>query len=241
MLAKKTDTILVSFEDAKQRIPKAKNIVHTGTPIKIKKIDYSLEEKNKMKESIGLDINLPIVLVFGGSQGAQAINEAIIGIAKEKLNQKYQIMWATGPAQFDLIKAKFEEINLDINNIYNMKIVPYIYNMEEIMNISNLIVARSGAMTITEISNLGKPAIFIPLPNVSNDHQFYNAKVLADIDAAKIILNKDLEYKLLNESIESIVCYPQIEEEMGKRAEKIAVKDVTNKIYDEIKKLVNNK
>ena len=239
MLAKKTDTILVSFEDAKQRIPKAKNIVHTGTPIKIKKIDYSLEEKNNIKSIIGLDLNLPVVLVFGGSQGAQAINEAIIGLAKNKLNQKYQIMWATGPAQYDLMKEKFKEENLDIENIENMKIVPYIYNMEEIMNISNLIVARSGAMTITEISNLGKPSILVPLPNVSNDHQLYNAKVLENIGAAKIILNKDLEANLLNNTIEEIVCYPQLEEEMGKRAEKIAVKDVTNKIYEEIKKLVN--
>ena len=238
MLAKKTDTILVSFEDAKQRIPKARNIVHTGTPIKIKKIDYSLEEKNKMKESIGLDINLPIVLVFGGSQGAQAINEAIIGIAKEKLNQKYQIMWATGPAQYDLMKEKFKDENLDIENIENMKIVPYIYNMEEVMNVSNLIVARSGAMTITEISNLGKPSILVPLPNVSNDHQLYNAKVLENIGAAKIILNKDLECNLLNKTIEEIVCYPQKEEEMGKTALQIAVKDVPNKIYSEIEKLL---
>ena len=157
MLAKKTDTILVSFEDAMPRIRKAKKVVCTGTPTKITKKNYSQEQIDNMKKEIGLKTDLPMVLVFGGSQGAQAINEAIIEIAKNNLNKDYQIMWATGPKQYDLMKELFENENLNINNIKNMKIVPYIYNMEEIMNISDVIVARSGAMTITEISNLGKP------------------------------------------------------------------------------------
>ena len=84
------------------------------------------------------------------------------------------------------------------------------------MNISDVIVARSGAMTISEISNLGKPSILIPLPNVSNDHQLYNAKVLENIGAAKIILNKDLSAEKLNETIKSITGYPQNIQEMGK-------------------------
>lgn len=239
MLAKKTDCILVSFEDARARIKNAKKIVHTGTPIKIQKIDYSEEEKIAMKSKIGLDTKIPIVLVFGGSQGAQAINEAIIGIAKNKLNKNYQIMWATGPAQYDIIKEKFEDEGLNINNIKNMKIVPYIYNMEEIMNISNVIVARSGAMTITEISNLGKPSILIPLPNVSGDHQLYNAKVLEKVGAARIILNKDLTEEKLDLEIQNIVNYPQIMEKMGINAQKIAVIDVKNKIYKEVKELTN--
>lgn len=136
-----------------------------------------------MIKSGGLKENLPIVLVFGGSQGAQKINEAIIGILENKLNKDYQIIWATGPKQFDIIKQKLAEKKIDISNIENAKILPYIYNMEEIMNVSDLIVARSGAMTITEISNLGKPSILIPLPNVSNDHQLYNAKVLEKVKA----------------------------------------------------------
>ncbi|MBO5413717.1 MAG: undecaprenyldiphospho-muramoylpentapeptide beta-N-acetylglucosaminyltransferase [Clostridia bacterium] len=234
MLAKKTDTILVSFDDAKDRIKNAKKIVHTGTPIKIKKIEYSEADKIAMKTKAGLNLNMPTILVFGGSQGAQAINEAIVGIAKEKLNKNYQIMWATGPAQYDIIKEKFEDEKLNINNIKNMKIVPYIYNMEEIMNISDVIVARSGAMTITEISNLGKPSILIPLPNVSGDHQLHNAKVLEKVGAAKIVLNKDLTAEKLDLEIQNIVNYPQIMQKMGISAEEIAVKDVVDKIYKEI-------
>jgi len=237
MLAKSTDCILVSFEDAIERIKNAKKIVYTGTPTKITKKNYTKQEKENMKKNIGFDKNMPIVLVFGGSQGAQSINETIIGIAKNSLNKEYQIMWATGPKQYDLIKEKFENENLNINNIKNMKIVPYIYNMEEVMNISDIIVARSGAMTVTEISNLGKPSILIPLPNVSNDHQLYNAKALEKVGAAKIILNKDLTDKKLDLQIKNIVNYPQIMQNMGKNAEKIATNDVENKIYEQIKEI----
>ena len=192
VLSKKADTVLISFEEARSRIPNAKNIVFTGTPVKIEKREYSAEEKNKILQTVNLDSNLPIVLVFGGSQGAQKINEAIIGIIENKMNKDYQIMWATGPKQYEIIKNELAQKNIDIEKIDNAKIVPYIYNMEEIMNVSNIIVARSGAMTITEISNLGKPSILIPLPNVSQDHQTYNAKVLENVGAAKIIKNDEL-------------------------------------------------
>ena len=235
LLAKKTDCILISFEEARSRIKNAKKVVHTGTPTKIQKKQYSETQKEEIKQKLQLVSNMPVVLVFGGSQGAQAINEEIIGIAKESLNKNYQIMWATGPEQYKIIKKKLEEINININNVKNMKIVPYIYNMEEIMNISDIIIARSGAMTITEISNIGKPSILVPLPNVSNDHQLYNAKVLENIGAAKIILNKDLTAESLNINVQNIINYPQVAEKMGKSAEKIAVKGVLNKIYEQIK------
>ncbi len=241
MLAKKTDTILVSFKDAKDRIKKAKNIVFTGTPVKIIKKSYNLSEKEKIIKNSGLSKDKPIVLIFGGSQGAQKINEAILGILENKLNNKYQIIWATGPKQYDVIKEKLQDRNISINNIENAKIIPYIYNMEEIMNVSNLIVSRSGAMTITEISNLGKPSILIPLPNVSGNHQLYNAKVLENIGAAKIILNDELEYKKLNTYIEEILLNKNIERQMSINALKVSTNNVEAKIYEEILKVFKEK
>ena len=238
MLAPKAETVLISFEEARIRIPNAKNIVCTGTPVKIVKKEYSQEEKKKILTSIGINGNKPIVLVFGGSQGAQKINEAIIGILENKMNKDYQIIWATGPKQFDIIKEELASKNIDINNIENAKILPYIYNMEEIMNVSNIIVARSGAMTITEISNLGKPSILIPLPNVSQDHQLYNAKVLENVGAAKIILNNELNKNNLEDEIEEIIKNPQLMHEMEEKAFSKSVKDVQEKIYKEIKKIV---
>ena len=238
LLAKKTDTILVSFEDAIDRVKNAKNIVHTGTPVKIKKQSYDINRKTQIIKEIGLNELKPIVLVFGGSQGAKKINEALIGIANQKLNKNYQIIWAAGPKQYDAIKEEFENKNICINNINGIKIVPYIYNMEEIMNVVDVIVARSGAMTITEISNLGKPSILIPLPNVSHNHQLYNAKVLEKVGAAKIILNDDLKSENLNDLIEKIVLDKNVMIQMGMNALKVSTNDVEDKIYKEIKKLV---
>ena len=241
ILARKTDTILVSFKDAIPRIKNAKNVVFTGTPVKIKKINYTNEiKKNKIKE-LGLKEDKPIVLIFGGSQGAQKINEAIIEIIENNLNKNYQVIWATGPKQYDIIKEELDNKHKNINRIENMKIVPYIYNMEEIMNLVDLIVARSGAMTVTEISNLGKPSILVPLPNVSHDHQLYNAKALENRGAAKILLNDKLTDKILNEQIEKIVLDEEEMLHMGEKALSMATSNVEEKIYNEIKKICNRK
>ena len=240
MAAKKVDKILVSFKDAESRIEKAKKIVYTGTPVKIEKREYSINQRNEIIKSVGLSEVKPIILVFGGSQGAQKINEAIIGILTENLNKNYQIMWATGPKQYEIIKEELNKSNLNVENIPNAKIVPYIYNMEEIMNISSVIVSRSGAMTITEISNLGKPSILIPLPNVSQDHQLYNAKVLENVGAAKIILNNELTKNNLNEAINSIVTNTEKIKVMGQNALKQASYNTQAKIYIEIKETLDN-
>lgn len=241
LLARKTDTIMVSFEDAKSRIKNAKNIVYTGTPVKIMKKNYTINEKIEIIKNIGLNMTKPIVLIFGGSQGAQKINESILGILKNKLNKEYQIIWATGPKQYDNIKQSLQDKNVSINNLENTKILPYIYNMEEVMNVSDLIVARSGAMTITEISNLGKPSILVPLPNVSGNHQLYNAKVLENIGAAQIMINDELDFQKLDNEIKGIVLNKDKVEEMSNNALKVSVTDAEEKIYSEVKKLVKEK
>ena len=233
LLAKNASKVLLGFEDAKSRI-KTETVV-TGTPTKITTKRLTKEEKNQIKENIGLDVNLPTVLVFGGSQGAQTINKSVVGIIEKSLNEKYQILWAAGKKNYEELKENFKAKNIDIENLKNAKIMPYIYNMQEAMEISDLIVARSGAMTITEISQIGRPAIFIPYPFATENHQEYNAKVLANVGAAEIILDKDLETNKLNEEIEKIVLDKVKVKSMGENAEKVAKKNVEDKIYYEIK------
>ena len=106
------------------------------------------------------------------------------------------------------------------------------------MNISDVIVSRSGAMTITEISNLGKPSILVPLPNVSQNHQLYNAKVLENVGAAKIILNEELNKDNLTKEIEDIIKNGDLMRKMGEKAYSKSVKNVQENIYKEIKKIV---
>ncbi len=238
MLAKKTNTILVSFQDAIPRIKNAKNIVYTGTPVKIKKQNYGMNEKVRILKEIGLNQTKPIILVSGGTLGAQKINEAIVDIIGHKRNKNYQMIWATGPKQFDIIKGKLEDNHINWNKIDGIKMMPYIYNMEEIMNVIDVAIGRAGAMTVTEIANLGKPSILIPLPNVSHDHQLYNAKVLENIGAAKIILNEELTGEKLNQVIEEIILDKSIMHNMAECASKVSVSKVEDRIYEEIKKLL---
>ncbi len=106
------------------------------------------------------------------------------------------------------------------------------------MNVSSIIVARSGAMTITEIALVGKPAIFIPLPSNSANRQIDNANVLAKMGAAKIILNEEINSENLGHSIDEIIKDPKELEAMGNRAKTLAKYSVEEKIYEEIKKLV---
>ena len=237
ILSKKAETILLGFKDAKERIPKAKNIVVTGTPTKVKHIDISTDKKAKLLKEMGLKENLPIVLCFGGSQGAKSVNESLIQIITKQKNTSYQIIWAAGPAQYETVKEELKKYKMDIEHLKNSKIVPYIYNMEEIMNLVDLVVCRSGAMTITEISNVGKPAIFIPFPFATENHQEYNAKVLENVGAAKIILDKNLTSDLLNSTIENMVKDTKKLKQMGEKAINISIPDVEERIYKEIRKV----
>ena len=234
LLQKKATEIFVGFEDAKQRLPKAKKIKVTGTPTKVKNLNLSADEKRKIVNEIGFTNNLPTVLAFGGSQGAKSINDSLFEIIKTKANNNYNLMWATGKDGFNTIKDEFAKVDININNIENVKILPYIYNMEEVLNAVDLVIARSGAMTITEISNAGVPAIFIPFPYAAENHQEYNARVLVDRKAARLILDKDLNAQKLHEEIELVIDNDEKRIEMGKNALEISKTDVLDNIYEEI-------
>jgi len=129
-------------------------------------------------------------------------------------------------------------MGLNINNVENASIVPYIYNMQEVMNLADVIVARSGAMTITEVSLLAKPAIFIPYPYATENHQEYNAKVLVNVGAAEMILDKDLKHDILNSKVQEIINNKQIQLKMSQNAEKIAIQNVEDRIFNEIQTLL---
>ena len=210
----------------------------TGNPTKIRKLHIAHDEKKKILDELGIRNELPIVLIFGGSQGAQKINEAVVEMIKANLNGEYQIIWATGQNQYDIVKESFEQESISIKGIQNVKILPYIYNMEELINLADLVICRSGAMTITELAICSKPAIFIPLPSKSANRQEDNARVLEKLGAAKIILNYEVNGKNLSEEIDSIITDKQKLQKMGELAHQIAPERVEDKIYEEIQKVV---
>lgn len=234
MFAKKVTKVLVGFEVAKSRLEKAKQVVVTGTPTKVTKIKLTNVRKQELINELNLNKNLPIILVFGGSQGAKAINEAMIGILKNNLNKNYQFVWATGPKQYDIIKQELKENNINIENINNCKVLPYIYNMEEMYAISDLVIARSGAMTITELAIVCKPAIFIPLPSVGANRQEDNARVAEKIGGAKVILNAELNSTILSNMLNDLTKNIDLLKQMGQKMNVLEIKNVEDKIYKEI-------
>ncbi len=234
MFAKKATKVLVGFEAAKGRLTKAKDVVVTGTPTKVKKVELSESNKLQLINGLGLKSNMPIVLVFGGSQGAKVINEAIIEILKKKLNKNYQFIWATGQKQYDIIKEQLRQCNIDIENIENCKAVSYIYNMAEMYAISDLVIARSGAMTITELAIACKPAVFIPLPSVGANRQEDNARVVEKLGGGKVILNSELNSDNLGKMLNELTSDVNLLKQMGQKVNSLEIKNVEDKIYKEI-------
>ena len=261
LFSKKAKKVLLGFKEAKDRLKYTENVVITGTPTKIKNLHYSDETIENKKEELKFDKNRKLVLVFGGSQGAKSINKAVkdLIVKRERAekntlslmnksgqmttinlsNDDYQIIWAVGKGQYDEIKKEFENEKIDIDNIENVKAFPYIYNMEDVMNVADLIVSRSGAMTITEIEKLGKPAIFVPFPYAAENHQEYNARAVEKVGAAKVILDKDLNSEILDKTINEIINNDEELKQMGKRSLLLSINNVDDKIYTEIKSIVN--
>ena len=234
MFAKKASKVLVAFDDAKERLPMAKQVVVTGTPTKVRKVELSETRKNELLREFNLNSGLPIVLAFGGSQGAKAINDAIIGMIKDDKIQNFQLIWATGKKQYDIIADELKQNGLNINNLKNCNPIPYIYNMEEMYALSDLIIARSGAMTVTELAISCKPAIFIPLPSVGANRQEDNARVVEKLGGAEVILNSELNSNILSEKLNRLTSDRRLLAEMGQKVNSLEIKNVEDKIYKEI-------
>ena len=229
-LSSMVDRVLVGFEASIKKLPKGKKVVYTGNPTKL------TNDLTKEEAKAKLGINGPMVLVFGGSQGAKKINETMIEyINKEKIVD-YQIIYATGPKNYDEIVSKIDKENENIKS-GKIKIEKYIYNMEEVMMASDLAVCRSGALTVTELGIVGLPAILIPYPLAAENHQYYNAKTIEDSKAGIIIEEKELNHIFLKENIEEILFNDNKLMEMKENAKKEDAKEAINKILREIKEV----
>lgn len=236
---KSANKILLGFNKARELLKYKDNLVTVGNPANMVKREFTNDEKTDILRNIGLSEGMPTILVTGGSQGARTINLTLVDIIKSKYIKDYQIVWATGREQYDDVKERLREDNIDINNIRNVKILPYIYNMDEVLSITDLMICRSGAMTVTEIMILGKPAIFIPYPSQAANRQVENARVLSEIGAAKVILNKDTNKDMLLQTIDSLIFNKELLEEMGQKANSLAMSDAIERIYNEIKEVIN--
>ena len=200
--------------------------VVTGNPIR-SEILHSDYEKSREK----LGIKKPFVLIFGGSLGADRINDTVIGMLDRiSKDNKIELLFGTGDRNYDKIMNKIKESGITLSD--NIKIVSYIDNMAECMAAADVVVSRAGAITVSEIAALGKPSILIPSPNVVRNHQEQNAREFENKNAAELILEKDLTSDALYDKIMSMVSDKDRLKEMSENLKPLAKVDALEKIYE---------
>lgn len=232
LLSKKSTVTAISFEESRKYLTSAKKILFTGNPIRPEILSCSRDDSRRK-----LDLkNEKFIVIFGGSLGAEKINSVALDYLKSLQGKEgYKILFATGKRNYDSVSAEAEKLGIKKNK--SIQIVPYIYNMDEVMSAADLVVCRSGAITVSELCALGKPAILIPSPNVTHNHQEYNARALSDNGAAITILEKDFNVSALDAAVRSILKDEESIRTMSAASSKIKSVDALEIIYKELKKI----
>ncbi len=208
ILAKYADRIYLTFEDSKKYFSNQSNLVVSGTPVRE---ELGKVEKKLAVKKFNLDAGKKVVLILGGSLGAETINKATAYAVGKLKSSGIQIIWQTGKNYFQHYK------NLTNDSI---KIYPFIENMNYAYSACDLVVARAGATTIAEIIYLGLPSVLIPSPNVAANHQYYNAKSVVDNNAAVMIYDNQAESKL-TDTIVSLISNEEKLNGLKKEIEKL--------------------
>ncbi|SFS61283.1 undecaprenyldiphospho-muramoylpentapeptide beta-N-acetylglucosaminyltransferase [Paenibacillus sp. 453mf] len=200
-LSRYVDTVAVSFEGSEKHFPGVKNVIYTGNP-RATTVQHASRERGFA--SLGVPMGSKVVLVVGGSRGAKAINEAMIDMSERVSELKdVHMVYVTGDSYYE---STLQAVKKRLGNIpSHMHILPYVNNMPEVLAATSLIVSRAGASFLAEITSLGIPAILIPSPNVTNNHQEANARALEKAGAAHVLLEKDMNGDTLFHSIEAII------------------------------------
>ncbi|MEN8137508.1 MAG: undecaprenyldiphospho-muramoylpentapeptide beta-N-acetylglucosaminyltransferase [Bacteroidota bacterium] len=230
VLSKSVDKICVAFEGLERFFPKAK-IKLTGNPIRHDLVDIK-RSKDEAAKFFGLDKSKKTILVLGGSLGAKAINIQVSKILNWVKENNYQMIWQTGKLYIDDYLPLQDEISYD-----GIKIQAFLNNMDLAYQMADVIVSRAGAGTISELCVVGKPVIFIPSPNVAEDHQSKNAESLSSKDAAILIPENKMEEMFVAE-LERILDDEIIENRLAENIKKLALPEASKEIANEVELLL---
>ena len=239
LLSPYIDVLFTNFESTESQIKKCKKIMHVGNPLKNGFSDITKEEA---RQKLGFEGKYRYSLLScGGSNGAGRINKEALKLMAQFTSKHPEIhhLHQAGVINYEETKAEFEKLGL--NKFDNIELVDYIYDMPERLAAADLVINRAGAMTISELAHLKKPSILIPSPNVTDNHQYKNAKVLSDAGAVKLIQESDLGESTLSDAVEEVLFDREQRRIMGENFSKFAIKDANILIYDEILHLVNSR
>ena len=228
------DRICYSFDDATKQFSEKKKLVKTGNPRSQQVLGLN-NKKIDLKESLDLDPEIPTVLVFGGSRGALAINRIMLQSLMQLKKKPYQVIWATGTFYYDAVQKKLKDVDLGTN----IKILPYIKDMPALLPQMTCVVARSGATSIAEFTALGVPAILIPSPNVTHNHQMKNAMDLEKSGAALVLSEDDLNPNNFVSSIDHILLDEKYAKQMSHASKALGVPNASDQVIKVMQELTN--
>jgi len=242
MLSKYVDRVLLGFEESKQYLDCDKEkLLRVGSPVSEKML---CANKEKAREKLGFSADEKIVLSAGGSLGAKPLNDNVYELIKNyTLPSGIRHIHATGNAGWQEQSELYTSLGFvrkddDTLEKENVTVCRYIYNMHELLAACDVEICRAGAMTLSELSVLGKAAVIVPSPYVTNNHQYKNAKVLCDKGAALMIEEKNLNGKILTETVKKLVENDVMRQSIENNVREFAITDTLDRIYAVIKDLV---
>jgi UDP-N-acetylglucosamine--N-acetylmuramyl-(pentapeptide) pyrophosphoryl-undecaprenol N-acetylglucosamine transferase len=227
--------VAISFSTAENFFPQEK-IALVGNPIRD---SVSNGQRDRAGKTLGFLGNKPAIFIFGGSQGAQTINQAILGISKDLL-EKYEIIWQTGEKNHEGVLESLKNIFGQVSagcHVFNF------LNEEQVADafaVSDLIISRAGSANIFEIAACGKPSIMIPLPTAASDHQRENALEYARSGGAEIIEQQNLTPHIFLAEIDKIMRDNELRQRMSAGAKSFAKPEAGRMIAEELLRLANS-
>jgi UDP-N-acetylglucosamine--N-acetylmuramyl-(pentapeptide) pyrophosphoryl-undecaprenol N-acetylglucosamine transferase len=228
MLENKASLILVNYEETKDFFKNKSKVKRVGNPLRG---EYFDQNKASLKEKLKIPKGNKVILSFGGSLGAQRLNDAIIAMIENYLRFQENITLFFVTGKKDYIRVK----NILKFTSDNIRLLDFCYNIPEVIGSSDLVISRAGAMTISELAQSKKCAILVPSPNVANNHQYKNAKLLNDNQSA--ILIKEDELHKLTDQVKYLMENDHIRGQYEKNIKSFSMEDSNKRICMEILKL----
>ena len=235
MVAQKVDKFLLAVPEAEKRLPPRPDYIVTGNPVRP---EIRSADRDAARARLGIPSGQICLLSFGGSLGAQTVNEAIADLMAWHVPEgKLHHIHATGQYGVELLPELLRQKGVSFEQNPNLDIREYIHDMPECLAAADLVIARAGAMTLAELTAVGRASVLIPSPNVAENHQYHNAMVLANHQAAVVIEEKDLTGEKLVAVVKDMTADPQKLREIGLAAKALGVPDACGHITDELLKL----
>lgn len=229
-LAKKAKKICVAYDGLERFFPKDK-IIKTGNPVRESLLD--IESKTiEAKNFFNLKHGKYTLLVLGGSLGARRVNQLIEKELDFLDSQNVQVIWQCGKLYYNQYKI--------YNDTNNVQVHEFLNNMDFAYAAADLIISRAGASSVSELCIVGKPVVFVPSPNVAEDHQTKNALAIVKSNAALIIKEEELDVDFENK-FSKLIASPEKQKQLGENIKKLALVNATNQIVDEVEKLLKHK